>query len=127
MVEWMLRDAASAHDLRYIALRYFNVAGADPLGRAGQATPQATHLVKVACEAAAGKREEVEIFGNDYDTPDGTCIRGFVHVSDLARSHVNALAYLRDHWERLTLHSGYVPRTSLREELAWVRGRPEEQ
>src|SRR3546814_3595589 len=83
MVEWMLRDAASAHDLRYIALRYFNVAGADPLGRAGQATPQATHLVKVACEAAAGKREEVEIFGNDYDTPDGTCIRSEEHTSEL--------------------------------------------
>src|SRR3546814_4496220 len=103
MVEWMLRDAASAHDLRYIALRYFKVAGADPLGGAGQAKPQATHLVKVACEAEAGKSEEVEIFGNDYDTPDGTCILDFIHGSDLARAHVNAIDYLPDHRESQTL------------------------
>src|SRR3546814_15838596 len=100
MVEWMLRDAASAHDLRYIALRYFNVAGADPFGRAGQATPQATHLVKVACEAAAGKREEVEIFVNDHDTPDGTGIRHFIPLSDLPPPHVNAPDSLRDHGDR---------------------------
>src|SRR3546814_18563736 len=104
MVEWMLRDAASAHDLRYIALRYFNVAGADPLGRAGQATPQATHLVKVACEAAAGKREDVEIFGNASDTPAGTCLRDFIHVSHLPRAHVNAPDDPRHHTDTLPLN-----------------------
>src|SRR3546814_15206838 len=107
MVEWMLRDVARAHDLRYVVLRYFNVAGADPLGRTGQATPDATHLIKVACEAATGKRREIEIFGTDYDTPDGTCIRDFIHVSDLARAHVNALDYLRDHQESQTQNCGY--------------------
>src|SRR3546814_1385132 len=100
----MLRDAARAYDLRYFALRYFNVAGADPLGRTGQVSPEATHLVKVACEAAAGKRHEVQIFGDDYDTPDGTCIRDYIHVSDLARAHISALDYLKDYRESLTLN-----------------------
>src|SRR3546814_13616795 len=77
MVEWMLRDVDRAHGLRHVILRYFNVAGADPLGRTGQVTPDATHLIKVACEAATGQRPGMEIFGDDYDTPDGTCVRDF--------------------------------------------------
>ena len=127
MVEWMLRDVARAHDLRYVVLRYFNVAGADPLGRTGQATPDATHLIKVACEAATGKRPEIRIFGTDYDTPDGTCIRDFIHVSDLARAHVNALDYLRDYRESQTLNCGYGRGYSVREVLDGVgriTGRP---
>jgi UDP-glucose 4-epimerase len=94
MTEMMLADAARAHDLKYVVLRYFNVAGADPQGRAGQSTPQATHLIKVACEAARGKRSHLEVFGTDYPTPDGTCIRDYIQVSDLARAHSAALAYL---------------------------------
>jgi UDP-glucose 4-epimerase len=127
MVEWMLRDVARAHDLRYVVLRYFNVAGADPLGRTGQASPDATHLIKVACEAAAGKRGQIQIFGTDYDTPDGTCIRDFIHVSDLARAHVNALDYLRHHPESQTLNCGYGRGYSVREVLDGVgriAGRP---
>ncbi|TIU63962.1 MAG: UDP-glucose 4-epimerase GalE, partial [Mesorhizobium sp.] len=80
MSEWMLRDAAKAHDIRYTALRYFNVAGADPKGRTGQSTPGATHLIKVACETALGKRPFMQVFGTDYPTPDGTCIRDYIHV-----------------------------------------------
>ena len=85
MTENMLQDVATATDLRYIALRYFNVAGADPQGRSGQSTPNATHLIKAACEAACGTRESITIFGDDYDTPDGTGVRDYIHVSDLAR------------------------------------------
>src|SRR5215831_14756677 len=88
-------DAGRAHDLRYVALRYFNVAGADPEGRSGQSTPRATHLIKVACEAALGKRSHLEVFGTDYPTPDGTCVRDYIHVSDLARAHMAALHHLR--------------------------------
>ena len=121
MVEWMLRDAARAHGLRHVILRYFNVAGADPLGRSGQATPEATHLIKVACEVASGKRKEIQIFGDDYDTPDGTCIRDFIHVSDLARAHVGALDYLRDTRESLTLNCGYGRGYSVHEVLDAVR------
>lgn len=95
MTEIMLRDAAFAHDFRYVALRYFNVAGADPAGRSGQSTPKATHLIKVACETALGKRSHMEVFGTDYETADGTCIRDFIHVKDLARAHVAALKHLR--------------------------------
>ena len=91
MGEDMLADAARAHPFRFVALRYFNVAGADPAGRSGQATPQATHLVKVACQAAAGVRPFMEIYGSDYDTPDGTCVRDYIHVSDLADAHIAAL------------------------------------
>ncbi len=121
MVEWMLRDVAVAHDLRYVALRYFNVAGSDPQGRSGQATPNATHLIKVACEAAVGKREKAQIFGDDYDTPDGTCIRDFIHVSDLAKAHVNALDYLKSHQESLTLNCGYGRGYSVREVFEAVK------
>src|SRR5262249_9768909 len=94
MIEWMLRDTAAAHGLTYAALRYFNVAGADPHGRAGQSTPFATHLIKVACEAAVGRRPHVDLFGDDYDTPDGSCIRDYIHVTDLADAHVKAVEYL---------------------------------
>ena len=95
MSEWMLRDAAAAHGLRYTALRYFNVAGADPRGRTGQSTPGATHLLKVACETALGKRPFMQVYGTDYPTADGTGIRDFIHVSDLVAAHRLALARLR--------------------------------
>jgi UDP-glucose 4-epimerase len=127
MVEWMLRDVARAHDLRYVILRYFNVAGADPQGRSGQVTQNATHLIKVACEAASGRRREVQIYGDDYDTPDGTCIRDFIHVSDLARAHVGALDFLSRNSESLTLNCGYGRGYSVREVLdgiGRVTGKP---
>ena len=95
MTEIMLRDAAAAHGLRHVILRYFNVAGADPLGRTGQSTKKATHLIKVSVEAALGLRPRVDVFGTDYPTSDGTCIRDYIHVSDLVRAHCDALAYLR--------------------------------
>jgi UDP-glucose 4-epimerase len=107
MTEIMLRDAASAHGLRHVILRYFNVAGADPLGRTGQSTKGATHLIKVAVEAALGLRPKVEVFGTDYPTPDGTCIRDYIHVSDLVRAHSDALAYLRTGGASITLNCGY--------------------
>jgi len=84
-----------AHGLQYIALRYFNVAGADPAGRTGQSTPRATHLIKVACQTALGQRSHMDVFGTDYDTPDGTCLRDYIHVSDLIAAHMDALGYLR--------------------------------
>lgn len=95
MTEMMLADTARAHDFCYTALRYFNVAGADPKGRTGQSTRGATHLIKVACETASGKRAAMDVFGTDYDTPDGTCIRDYIHVTDLVRAHIAALTYLR--------------------------------
>lgn len=94
MTELMLADTAFAHDFRYVALRYFNVAGADPEGRAGQSTPRATHLIKVACETALGKRASMDVFGTDYATPDGTCVRDYIHVTDLAAAHMAALKHL---------------------------------
>ncbi len=94
MSEWMLRDASAANGMKYVALRYFNVAGADPQARIGQRTPNATHLIKVSCQAALGMRESVSIFGTDYATPDGTGIRDYIHVEDLAASHLAALDYL---------------------------------
>ncbi|MBE9064964.1 UDP-glucose 4-epimerase GalE [cf. Phormidesmis sp. LEGE 11477] len=121
MVEWMLRDLAIAQDFRYVALRYFNVAGADPLGRTGQSTPGATHLIKTACEVAAGKRAELQVFGNDYDTPDGTCIRDYIHVSDLARAHVSALTHLRDQGNSLTLNCGYGRGYSVRQVIEGIK------
>lgn len=95
MTELMLADTANAHDFRFVALRYFNVAGADPHGRSGQSTPRATHLIKVACETALGKRAGMDVFGTDYPTADGTCVRDYIHVTDLARAHSAALHYLR--------------------------------
>ncbi|MFO1032908.1 MAG: UDP-glucose 4-epimerase GalE [Hyphomicrobiales bacterium] len=95
MTELMLRDSHAAYGLNYVALRYFNVAGADPKGRSGQSTPRATHLIKVACQTALGQRAQMDVFGTDYDTPDGTCIRDYIHVSDLIAAHMDALAHLR--------------------------------
>jgi UDP-glucose 4-epimerase len=108
MTEIMLKDTAAAHPINYCALRYFNVAGADPDGRAGQATEGATHLIKVATEAALGKRSHVGVFGTDFATPDGTGVRDYIHVSDLAAAHLLALEALIAEPERnLTLNCGY--------------------
>lgn len=107
MSEWMLRDTALAHDLRYIVLRYFNVAGADPHGRTGQSTPNATHLIKVAVQAALGLRPGMELFGNTYPTRDGTCMRDYIHVSDLVAAHAKALEYLEAGGQSHTLNCGY--------------------
>ena len=107
MSELMLRDAAAAYDFRYVALRYFNVAGADPKGRAGQSTEGATHLIKVACEAALGHRHQVDIYGTDYPTHDGTGVRDYIHVSDLADAHLMALWHLRSGGRPLVANCGY--------------------
>jgi UDP-glucose 4-epimerase len=108
MVEWMLEDTAKAHDLSYVVLRYFNVAGADPQGRVGQSTPNATHLIKVAVQTALGRRPGMEVFGTDYPTPDGSCLRDYIQVTDLARAHVDALNYLRAGGGNLTCNVGYA-------------------
>jgi UDP-glucose 4-epimerase len=107
MTEIMLRDASRAHGLQHVILRYFNVAGGDPQGRTGQSTKAATHLIKVAVETVLGLREKLDVFGNDYPTPDGTCIRDYIHVSDLVRAHADALSYLRSGAPSLTLNCGY--------------------
>ncbi|KPF66541.1 UDP-glucose 4-epimerase [Bosea sp. AAP35] len=107
MSEWMLADVAAAHGVSYVALRYFNVAGADPRGRSGQSTHNATHLIKVACQAALGQRPGLDIFGTDYPTRDGTCVRDYIHVTDLARAHLAALDHLRGGGVSLTLNCGY--------------------
>lgn len=107
MTEWMLRDASIAHGLQYVALRYFNVAGADPQGRSGQSTPRATHLIKVACQTALGQRTHMDVFGTDYDTPDGTCLRDYIHVSDLIAAHMDALGYLRGGGDSGVFNCGY--------------------
>jgi UDP-glucose 4-epimerase len=118
MTERMLADGSAAHDLNYGALRYFNVSGADPEGRAGQIGKGSTHLIKVAVEAAVGKRDHVDVFGDDYPTPDGTCIRDYIHVSDLAAAHVLALRHLIEHeHENLTLNCGYGKGLSVLEVL----------
>jgi UDP-glucose 4-epimerase len=121
MSEWMLRDAAAAHGLRYTALRYFNVAGADPKGRTGQSTPGATHLIKVACETALGKRPFMQVFGNDYPTPDGTCMRDYIHVSDLVAAHRLALQRLRAGGDSLVANCGYSHGYSVLEVIDAVR------
>jgi UDP-glucose 4-epimerase len=107
MSEIMLKDAAAAHGLNYVILRYFNVAGADPRLRTGQATIGATHLIKVAVETALGLRPQIDVFGTDYDTPDGTCVRDYIHVSDLVRAHFDALAHLRRGGASDTFNCGY--------------------
>jgi len=127
MTEWMLRDLAVASGLRYVVLRYFNVAGSDPGGRIGQSTRKATLLTKVACEAALGQRPHVAIFGTDYPTPDGTGVRDYIHVEDLASAHLLAWDHLRKGGESLTLNCGYGHGYSVREVLAAVErahGRP---
>jgi UDP-glucose 4-epimerase len=121
MTEWMLRDTAAAHGLSYVALRYFNVAGADPMGRSGQSTPRATHLVKVACEVATGKRSSMQVFGRDYPTPDGTCIRDYIHVADLIAAHVAALDWMRQGSNRTAvMNCGYGRGSSVLEVIAAV-------
>jgi UDP-glucose 4-epimerase len=107
MTETMLADVSRASELRYMALRYFNVAGADPQGRGGQSSAVATHLIKVACEVVCGRRPHLEIFGINYPTSDGTCIRDYIHVTDLAQAHVNALSWLREGRGSLVVNCGY--------------------
>jgi len=119
--EWMLRDLAAVSDFRYVSLRYFNVAGSDPQGRIGQSTRAATLLIKVACEAVLGKRPFVSIFGTDYDTPDGTGVRDYIHVEDVARAHVDALDYLRRGGGAAVFNCGYSHGYSVREVLASVQ------
>jgi UDP-glucose 4-epimerase len=121
MTEIMLADTSRAHDFRYVALRYFNVAGADPKGRSGQSTPNATHLIKVACEAALGKRPYLEVFGTDYDTPDGTCIRDYIQVTDLVRAHLAALRHLRDDGPSDVFNCGYSKGFSVLEVIEAVK------
>jgi UDP-glucose 4-epimerase len=121
MSEWMLEDAGKAHDMSYVALRYFNVAGADPQGRSGQSTPNATHLIKVACQAALGMRERLDIFGTDYPTRDGSCVRDYIQVGDLADAHVLALGYLRGGGESVVLNCGYGTGYSLLEVIETVK------
>jgi len=127
MSEWMLTDLATAGGPRYVSLRYFNVAGCDPAGRIGQSTIGATLLVKAACEAALGVRKELAIYGTDYSTPDGTGVRDYIHVSDLADAHLRALDYLRRGGKSVTLNCGYGHGSSVRQVLASVaraHGRP---
>jgi UDP-glucose 4-epimerase len=121
MTEWILADAARAHDLSFVSLRYFNVAGADLKGRAGQSTRNATQLIKVACEATLGLREGVTVFGEDYDTPDGTCIRDYIHVSDLADAHVAALRYLEARGGSRVFNCGYGHGYSVHQVLETVQ------
>ena len=121
MSEWILRDTAYAHSLRCIALRYFNVAGADPQCRMGQRTPRATHLIKVCCEAALGMREQVAVFGDDYPTPDGTGVRDYIHVEDLAAAHLSALGYLDRVTVPTVLNVGYGRGYSVRQVIDAVK------
>jgi len=121
MSEWMLRDAAFAHGFSYVALRYFNVAGADPQARMGQRTPDATHLIKVACQAGLGMRDGVSIFGTDYDTPDGTGIRDYIHIEDLASAHLAALKYLEKGGASDVINVGYGAGSSVREVIKVVK------
>ena len=121
MTEIMLADVSQATGLRYVALRYFNVAGADPRRRSGQSTPRATHLIKVACETALGKRSHIDVFGTDYPTPDGTCIRDYIHVTDLVRAHLDALRYLRAGGESSVFNCGYSRGFSVLEVIGAVK------
>lgn len=121
MSEWMLRDVSAAHGLQYVALRYFNVAGADPQARMGQRTPEATHLIKVACQAALGMRKDISVYGSDYPTPDGTGIRDYIHIEDLASAHLSALEYLEKGGAPTAMNVGYGRGSSVREVLAIVK------
>ena len=120
MTEWMLQDVHAAQGLQYVALRYFNVAGADPQGRSGQSTPRATHLIKVACQTALGQRSHMDVFGTDYETPDGTCLRDYIHVTDLIAAHIDALAHLRRGGESGIFNCGYGKGYSVLEVIAAV-------
>lgn len=115
MTEWMLQDVAHAHGLKYVILRYFNVSGADPKGRSGQSTREATHLIKVAVQTALGLRDHMSIFGDDYATADGTCVRDYIHVTDLISAHESALRHLRADGESLIANCGYGHGSSVRQ------------
>jgi UDP-glucose 4-epimerase len=121
MTEIMLRDTAAAHNLTYTALRYFNVAGADPEGRTGQSTAGATHLIKVACEVATGKRESISVFGTDYPTRDGTCVRDYIHVCDLVQAHLQALRRMRGGGQSIVVNCGYGRGYSVLDVLASIK------
>jgi len=121
MVEWMLQDASRAYDFRYVALRYFNVAGADPKGRLGQSTPNATHLIKRGVQTALGLYPSMDIFGEDYPTRDGTCVRDYIQVTDLVDAHLAALAYLRRGGASLTCNCGYGHGATVREVIDVVK------
>jgi UDP-glucose 4-epimerase len=121
MVEWMLEDCARAYDLRYVALRYFNVAGADPQGRLGQSTKQATHLIKIAAQTALGRRAAMTVYGEDYPTRDGTCERDYIQVTDLADAHLDALAYLRRGGASLVCNCGYGHGATVKEVIEVVK------
>ncbi|MCP8882947.1 UDP-glucose 4-epimerase GalE [Devosia sp. XJ19-1] len=121
MTEWMLADVAAAHPITFGVLRYFNVAGADPGKRSGQSTPEATHLIKVACQVALGSREKMDIFGTDYETPDGTCVRDYIHVTDLIAAHALLLRHLRGGGDSTTLNCAYGQGYSVREVVETVR------
>jgi UDP-glucose 4-epimerase len=121
MVEWMLEDASRAYDFRYVALRYFNVAGADPKGRLGQSTPNATHLIKRAVQTALGLHPKVEIFGQDYPTRDGTCVRDYIQVTDLIDAHRDALSYLRAGGASVVCNCGYGHGQTVREVVDVVK------
>ena len=121
MTEWMLADVAAAHPMTYGVLRYFNVAGADPGKRSGQSTPFATHLIKVACQTALGQREKMDIFGTDYETPDGTCVRDYIHVTDLIAAHALLLKHLRNGGDSTTLNCAYGQGYSVRQVVETVR------
>ena len=121
MTEWMLADVAAAHPIKFGVLRYFNVAGGDPKKRSGQSTPLATHLIKVAAQTALGQREKMDIFGTDYPTPDGTCVRDYIHVTDLIEAHALLLGHLRGGGESLTLNCAYGQGYSVRQVIDTVR------
>ncbi|MDD2897766.1 MAG: UDP-glucose 4-epimerase GalE [Desulfuromonadaceae bacterium] len=121
MSEWMLRDVGEAHGLQYVALRYFNVAGADPQARMGQRTPDATHLIKVACQAALGMRDCIRVYGTDFPTPDGTGVRDYIHIEDLASAHLFALKYLENGGESTAMNVGYGHGSSVRDVLEIVK------
>ena len=121
MVEWMLQDASRAHDLRHVALRYFNVAGADPKGRLGQSTPNATHLIKRGVQTALGRYPRMDVFGEDYPTRDGTCVRDYIQVTDLVDAHLAALAYLRAGGDSVTCNCGYGHGSTVKEVIEVVK------
>tara|TARA_R110000868_G_scaffold153644_6_gene379144 strand:+ start:2855 stop:3826 length:972 start_codon:yes stop_codon:yes gene_type:complete len=122
MTEWMLEDTAFAHkDFNYVALRYFNVAGGNVAGKVGQCSPLSTHLIKVACETSLGKRKSMSVFGTDYDTPDGTCVRDYIHVDDLAQAHLDALKYLVKDGESGIFNCGYGKGFSVKEVIETVK------
>ncbi len=121
MTEWMLSDVAAAHPMTYGVLRYFNVAGADPMRRSGQSTPFATHLIKVAAQTALGQRDKMDIFGTDYETPDGTCVRDYIHVTDLIEAHGLLLNHLRGGGDSTTLNCAYGQGYSVRQVIDTVK------